>query len=56
MDKLRRISIRVQEFGRGQTMTECALILAATAIVAFIGYQTMGTDINNLLSTMDAQL
>ena len=40
----------------GQTMTEYALILSAVAVVVFIGYQTMGTDINNLLTNVDSQL
>ena len=41
---------------KGQTMTEYALILAAVAVVVFAGYQTMGSTINTLLSTVDGQL
>ncbi len=41
---------------KGQTMTEYALILSAVAIVVFVGYQTMGTDINTLLSSIDGKL
>jgi Flp pilus assembly pilin Flp len=40
----------------GQTMTEYALILAAVAVVVFVGYQTMGTDIQGLLNSVDANL
>jgi Flp pilus assembly pilin Flp len=37
-------------------MTEYALILSAVAVVVFVGYQTMGTDIGNLLTSVDGQL
>ena len=56
MDKLTRLFVKVREYQRGQTMTEYALILSAVAVVVFVGYQTMGTTINNLLSTVDGQL
>jgi len=56
MDKITRLFVKVREYQRGQTMTEYALILSAVAVVVFIGYQTMGTDIGNLLSTADSQL
>jgi Flp pilus assembly pilin Flp len=41
---------------RGQAMTEYALILAAIAIVAYAGYQTMGTTITSLLNSVDGLL
>lgn len=41
---------------KGQTMAEYALILAAVAVVVFIAYQTMGGDIDSLLSKVDSQL
>jgi Flp pilus assembly pilin Flp len=47
---------RVREYNRGQTMAEYALILAAVAVVVFVGYQTMGTTITSLLSTIDSSL
>jgi Flp pilus assembly pilin Flp len=50
------IIVRVREFGRGQTMAEYALILAAVAVVVFVGYQTMGTTITTLLSSVDSNL
>jgi Flp pilus assembly pilin Flp len=48
--------VRAREFGRGQTMAEYALILAAVAVVVFVGYQTMGTTITTLLSSIDSNL
>ena len=56
MDQIRRIFVKVREYQRGQTMTEYALILSAVAVVVFIGYQTMGTTIGSLLSTVDGSL
>ena len=56
MDLIRKLYVKTGEFTRGQTMTEYALILAAVAVVVFAGYQTMGSTINTLLSTVDGQL
>ena len=56
MKSLNKLVVRVQELHRGQTMAEYALILAAVAIVVFIGYQTMGTTITALLSSVDSAL
>ncbi|HKM98875.1 MAG TPA: Flp family type IVb pilin [Candidatus Binataceae bacterium] len=56
MDKITRLFVKVREYRRGQTMTEYALILSAVAVVVFVGYQTMGTDIKSLLSAVDGQL
>ena len=56
MDKITRLFVKVREYQRGQTMTEYALILAAVAVVVFVGYQTMGGDIKTLLSSVDSQL
>ena len=36
----------------GQTMTEYALILAAVAIVAIIGYLALGSAITNMVNTI----
>jgi Flp pilus assembly pilin Flp len=41
---------------RGQTMTEYALILAAIAIVVYVTYQTLGTDIGVLVNKVDTVL
>ena len=36
----------------GQTMTEYALILAAVAIVAIVGYLALGTSITDLVNNI----
>jgi Flp pilus assembly pilin Flp len=56
MEKISKMFVRVREYQRGQTMAEYALILAAVAVVVFVGYQTMGTTITSLLSSVDTQL
>ena len=56
MDLLNRLFVRAREWHKGQTMTEYALILSAVAVVVFVGYETMGTDISSLLGTIDSQL
>lgn len=39
MDTLRKMYVKADEFARGRTMTDYALILAAVAVVIFAGYQ-----------------
>ncbi len=56
MDTITRMFVKVGEYRRGQTMTEYALILAAVAVVVFIGYETMGTTIKSVLTNVDSQL
>jgi Flp pilus assembly pilin Flp len=56
MDKIRGLYIKIREYQRGQTMTEYALILAAVAVVVFVGYQAMGTTIDTLLTSVDGKL
>ena len=56
MDFLRRMYVKGNEFTRGQTMTEYALILAAVAVVVYAGYQTLGTTINSSLSAVDTKI
>jgi Flp pilus assembly pilin Flp len=41
---------------RGQTMTEYALILAAVAIVAIVGYLALGTAVAALITKVVADL
>jgi Flp pilus assembly pilin Flp len=56
MSKITGMFIKIREYERGQTMAEYALILAAVAVVVFIGYQLMGTTITTLLTSVDGQL
>jgi Flp pilus assembly pilin Flp len=56
MDLIRKLYVKADEFARGQTMTEYALILAAVAVVVVVGYQTMGSTITTLLGSVDSQL
>lgn len=56
MNKITEMFVKAREFHRGQTMAEYALIMAAVAVVVFVGYQTMGTTITTLLSTVDTSL
>ncbi|HEV2171669.1 MAG TPA: Flp family type IVb pilin [Candidatus Binatus sp.] len=56
MDLIRKAYVKANELGRGQTMAEYALILAAVAVVVFIGYQLMGTTITTLLTSVDGKL
>jgi len=51
-----KMYVKAREVSRGQTMTEYALILSAVAVVVFVGYQTMGTDIGTLLTAVDGKL
>jgi Flp pilus assembly pilin Flp len=37
-------------------MTEYALILSAVAVVVYLGYQTMGSNISTLLGSVDTSL
>ncbi|MGA6970593.1 MAG: hypothetical protein WBY93_03120 [Candidatus Binatus sp.] len=56
MDKITRMFVKVREYQAGQTMAEYALILAAVAVIVFVGYQTMGSTISTLLGTVDGKL
>jgi Flp pilus assembly pilin Flp len=60
MSLIARMYVKAREFhlglSKGQTMTEYALILSAVAVVVFAGYQTMGSDINSLLTSINGQL
>jgi Flp pilus assembly pilin Flp len=56
VDKIARLFVKMREYQRGQTMAEYALILAAVALVVFVGYQTMGTTITTLLGSVDTSL
>ena len=56
MDLFTKLTVKLGEYRRAQTMTEYALILSAVAVVVFLGYQTMGTNIGSLLSGVDTKL
>ena len=55
-EKITEMFVKAREFHRGQTMAEYALIMAAVAVVVFVGYQTMGTTITTLLGSVDTSL
>jgi len=40
----------------GQTMTEYALILAAVAIIVFVGYQTLGQQLSSFINSAESQI
>jgi Flp pilus assembly pilin Flp len=48
--------VKADSFARGQTMAEYALILAAVAVVVYVGYETMGTTLTTMLSSVDTSL
>jgi Flp pilus assembly pilin Flp len=56
MDLITRMFVKAQNWQKGQTMTEYALILAAVAVVVYAGYKTMGTSITGLLTSVDGNL
>jgi Flp pilus assembly pilin Flp len=56
MDFMTKMFVRAQNWQKGQTMTEYALILAAVAVVVYAGYKTMGTSISGLLTSVDGNL
>jgi Flp pilus assembly pilin Flp len=56
MDKIANILVKMREYQRGQTMAEYALIMAAVAVVVFVGYQTMGTTITTLVTSVNGKL
>ena len=56
MDLLRKLQVKANDFARGQTMAEYVLIVAAVAVVVFAGYQTTGTTVSTLVTTVDGQL
>jgi hypothetical protein len=42
MDRINRISARLRECFRGQTKIDFAMILLASAVVVYVGCQTIG--------------
>jgi len=56
MDFITKMFVKAQNWQKGQTMTEYALILSAVAVVVYAGYKTMGTSITGLLTSVDGNL
>jgi Flp pilus assembly pilin Flp len=60
MEFLTKPYVKASEWYRGtnqgQTMTEYALILAAIAIVVFVAYQSMGTTLTTMVSSVNGQI
>ena len=56
MDFITKMFVKAQNWQKGQTMTEYALILSAVAVVVYAGYKTMGTTITSLLTSVDGNL
>jgi Flp pilus assembly pilin Flp len=56
MDLVRKLYVKAQEFPRGQTMAEYALLVSAIAVVAYAGYKLTGTTISTLLASVDGNL
>jgi len=53
LTNIKRYATVIRERGaRGQTMTEYALILAAVAIVAIVGYLALGTAVTTLINNV----
>ena len=47
---------RLEHRPTGQTMGEYALILAAVAVVAYVGFQALGGDINAMMTSLGGTL
>jgi Flp pilus assembly pilin Flp len=56
MELIRKLWVKADSLARGQTMAEYALIVAAVAVVVYAGYQTLGTTITTLLTSVDNSL
>ena len=56
MSLFTKMYIKADKFARGQTMAEYALLLAAVAVVVYIGYQATGTTISTLLNSVDGKM
>ena len=67
MDLIGKVSVRLTErpiarrcarlfSGKGQTMTEYAMIISVVAVTVYAGYKTLGTGTSTLLSSIDGSL
>ena len=55
MNHLLKIFVRAREEA-GQSMTEYALIMAAIAVVAYVAYTALGTQVSTLVANVGAKL
>ena len=51
-----RAMVKWTKWGRGQTMTEYALIAAVVILVLLVAYNRMGTSLNGMLNGVDGNL
>ncbi len=56
MNPLNKLYVAFRESRMGQSMTEYALIIAAVAVIAYVGYQALGTDINTVVNNIGHDL
>ena len=56
MDKITGLFVKVREYQKRTDDGGVRADLAAVAVVVFVGYQTMGTTITTLLTTVDGKL
>jgi Flp pilus assembly pilin Flp len=50
-EKLQQYCGRLQEYRRGQSMAEYALILAGIAVAVYATYNTLGSDITSFINS-----
>ncbi|HZC46389.1 MAG TPA: Flp family type IVb pilin [Candidatus Acidoferrum sp.] len=56
MEPFRKLYVNADGFARGQTMAEYALIVTAVAVVVYASYQTIGTTLTTMLTSVDNKL
>jgi Flp pilus assembly pilin Flp len=56
MEFITKMFVKAENWRKGQTMTEYALILAAVAVVVFVTYEVMGQKITALVQAIDTDL
>jgi Flp pilus assembly pilin Flp len=67
MDLIGRVYVRLTEApiarrcarllsGKGQTMTEYAMIVSVVAVTVYAGYKTLGTGASTLVASIDGSL
>jgi Flp pilus assembly pilin Flp len=55
-ERLQQYREKLQQYNRGQSMAEYALILTLVAVGAYVAYQTMGTDISSFVTGLAGDL